>query len=111
MSHRQYAIKPTNIDKLNARLLSVSLSKDEKDWQSVFHTHHFTELFFVVNGEGNFLFHDEKYHIRTGDLVIIPHTWNTRSSLSRAPHWSTMSSEWRHLLPAGKQKNLRTGLL
>ena len=56
MSHRQYAVKTTNLEKLNARLLSVSLSKDEKDWKSVFHTHHFTELFFVVNGEGNFLF-------------------------------------------------------
>ena len=44
MSHRQYAVKTTNLEKLNARLLSVSLSKDEKDWKSVFHTHHFTEL-------------------------------------------------------------------
>ena len=86
MSHRQYAIKPTNIDKLNARLLSVSLSKDEKDWQSVFHTHHFTELFFVVNGEGNFLFHDEKYHIRTGDLVIIPpYMEHTEQSIKGTP--------------------------
>lgn len=86
MSHRQYAIKTTNIEKLNARLLSVSLSKDEKDWQSVFHTHHFTELFFVVNGEGNFLFHEEKHHIRTGDLVIIPpYMEHTEQSIKGTP--------------------------
>ena len=58
MSHRQYSFQNTNIEKLNARLLSIALAKDEKDWQSVLHTHHFTEIFFVVNGEGNFLFHD-----------------------------------------------------
>lgn len=86
MSHRQYAVKTTNLEKLNARLLSVSLSKDEKDWKSVFHTHHFTELFFVVNGEGNFLFRDEKYHIRTGDLVIIPpYMEHTEQSIKNTP--------------------------
>lgn len=86
MSHRQYAVKTTNPEKLNARLLSVSLSKDEKDWKSVFHTHHFTELFFVVNGEGNFLFRDEKYHIRTGDLVIIPpYMEHTEQSIKNTP--------------------------
>lgn len=72
MSHRQYSIQSTNIEKLNAQLLSITLAKDEKDWQSVFHTHYFTELFFVVNGEGSFLFHDKTYHIKTGDLVIVP---------------------------------------
>lgn len=64
MSHRQYSFQNTNIEKLNARLLSIALAKDEKDWQSVLHTHHFTEIFFVVNGEGNFLFHDETHHIK-----------------------------------------------
>ncbi len=72
MSHRQYAVQSTDIEKLNARLLSISLSKDEMDWKSVLHSHQFTELFFVVNGEGNFLFRNDSYPIRTGDLVIIP---------------------------------------
>lgn len=72
MSHSHYAIQSEDVQKLNARLLSISLSKDEKDWTSVFHTHHFTELFFVVNGKGKFLFRDESYSIQAGDLLIIP---------------------------------------
>ena len=56
---------------LNARFLSISLSKDDQDWQSVLHTHHFTEIFYVLNGEGNFLFRDVKRPIKTGDLVIV----------------------------------------
>lgn len=57
---------------MNSKLLSISLSKDEKDWKSVFHTHHFTEIFFVLSGKGNFLFRNDIHSIKTGDLVIVP---------------------------------------
>ena len=70
MSHRQYLIQSSDIQNLNARLISVALSKDEMDWHSTFHTHHFTELFFVVNGQGSFLFREESYPIQEGDFVV-----------------------------------------
>ena len=72
MSHSQHSIKEDNIPKMNARLLSISLSKDDQDWQSVMHTHPFTEIFFVLDGKGNFLFREGTRSIRTGDLIIIP---------------------------------------
>lgn len=72
MSHSQHSVKTNEIPKMNARLLSISLSKDDQDWQSVFHTHHFTEIFFVLEGKGNFLFREGTRSIRTGDLIIIP---------------------------------------
>ncbi len=105
MSHRQYSIQNTNIEKLNARLLSISLSKDEKDWQSVLHTHHFTELFFVVNGEGTFLFHKEKYHIKTGDLVIIPpYMEHTEQSIKGTPlEYYVIGMDGVSFQPAGEQ--------
>ena len=31
MSHRQYSVQGNQIEKLNARLLSISFSKDEMD--------------------------------------------------------------------------------
>ncbi len=86
MSHRQYSIQSPKLEKLNAWLLSITFSKDEKDWKSVFHTHHFTELFFVVNGEGNFLFRDKTYRIKAGDLVIIPpYMEHTEQSIKGTP--------------------------
>ena len=86
MSHRQYSIQSPELEKLNAWLLSITFSKDEKDWKSVFHTHHFTELFFVVNGEGNFLFRDKTYRIKAGDLVIIPpYMEHTEQSIKGTP--------------------------
>lgn len=72
MSHRHYSLKSIENLSMNSRLLSISLSKDEKDWSSVMHTHHFTEIFYVLNGKGNFLFHRDIHPIETGDLVIIP---------------------------------------
>ena len=45
MSHRHYSIKENEILQINSRLLSISFSKDEKDWPSVLHTHPFTEIF------------------------------------------------------------------
>ena len=51
----------------------------------MFHSHPFTELFYVVSGEGNFLFRGETYHIKTGDLIIVPpymeHTEQSSSDL------------------------------
>lgn len=86
MSHRQYSIQSPDIEKLNAWLLSITFSKDEKDWKSVLHTHHFTELFFVVNGEGSFLFPDKTYHIKAGDLVIVPpYMEHTEQSIKGTP--------------------------
>lgn len=86
MSHRRYSSNDTNFQKMDARLLSISLSRDDKDWQSVFHTHHFTEIFFVLNGKGKFLFREETRPIQTGDLIIIPpYIGHTEQSIAGMP--------------------------
>lgn len=72
MSHQYYSIEKNLPTPPSVTLLSIALSKDDKDWDSVLHTHGFTELFFVVNGKGNFLFKDNSHAIKSGDLVIIP---------------------------------------
>ena len=56
MSNRHYLINSEDLQNLNAKLLSIAFSKDEGDWKSIMHTHHFTELLFVVSGEGSFSF-------------------------------------------------------
>ena len=72
--------------KINSRLLSISLSKDEKDWPSVLHTHPFTEIFFVLNGKGNFFFRRDIRPIETGDLIIIPpYLEHTEQSIPGTP--------------------------
>ena len=86
MSHRHYSIKENELPKINSRLLSISLSKDERDWPSVLHTHPFTEIFFVLNGKGNFFFRRDIRPIETGDLIIIPpYLEHTEQSIPGTP--------------------------
>ena len=69
MSNRHYLVNSEDLQNLNARLLSIAFSKDEGDWKSIMHTHHFTELLFVVNGEGSFSFNQIQSPLCPGDLV------------------------------------------
>lgn len=86
MSNRHYLINSEDLQNLNAKLLSIAFSKDEGDWKSIMHTHHFTELLFVVSGEGCFSFNQEQSPLRRGDLVIIPpYTEHTERSSQNHP--------------------------
>lgn len=86
MSHRYYSLKTNDIPKITSKLLSISYSKDEKDWQSLPHSHPFTEIFFVVNGKGNFRFQKQISPIATGDLIIIPpYLEHTEQSIPGTP--------------------------
>ena len=86
MSNRHYLINSEDLQNLNARLLSIAFSKDEGDWKSIMHTHHFTELLFVVSGEGSLSFNQEQSPLRRGDLVIIPpYTEHTERSSQNHP--------------------------
>ncbi len=101
MSHRHYSIKEKELPKINSRLLSISLSKDERDWPSVLHTHPFTEIFFVLNGKGNFFFRRDIRPIETGDLIIIPpYLEHTEQSIPGTPleyimSWESTASPFR----------------
>ena len=48
----------------------ISISKYEGDWNSLPHTHQFSELFYVLHGEGIFYIEDESFY-ETDDLMII----------------------------------------
>lgn len=67
-------------------LLSASSSRYEGDWPSIPHTHTFTELFYVRDGQGQFLIEDEVFPIAKDDLIIInPHISHTEISTGTPP--------------------------
>lgn len=72
MGRTYYSFEHTATESLHGQIKSVALAKDEHDWQSGLHTHTFTEIFYVMEGRGNFLFPEESYSIKPGDLIIIP---------------------------------------
>lgn len=87
MGNTRYSIenaKPSSFDR--TRLLYVSTSKYEGDWQSILHSHPFSELFYVVNGKGSFIAEGNEFPVAKNDLVIInPHVQHTEKSLSTTP--------------------------
>ena len=54
MSFESINLEHMNEEKQDFRLRYVSISKYEGDWQSIPHTHQFTELFYVLRGKGVF---------------------------------------------------------
>lgn len=70
----------------HSRLLYVTTSKYEGDWQSILHSHPFSELFYVVSGNGTFVAEGREFPVAKNDMVIInPHVQHTEKSLYTTP--------------------------
>lgn len=68
------------------KLLYVSTSKYEGDWQSILHSHSFSELFYVVHGSGTFITEGMEFSVCENDMVIInPYVQHTEKSLYTTP--------------------------
>jgi len=69
-----------------AKLLNVASSRYGGDWHSVPHTHNYTELFYIVDGKGQFLIEDQTFPVNVNNLVIInPNVSHTEDSLNAQP--------------------------
>ena len=74
------------IDKLSYHLLCISKQRYDNDWQCTFNAHHYTELFYVINGHGQFLINDEMFEIKEDDMIIInPNVLHTEIKLTETP--------------------------
>src|SRR5690625_4445276 len=66
------------------KLLYITHSEYDKGWHSTQHTHHFTELFYIVKGKGSFVLPDHEIPVKENDLVIInPNVEHTEKSNER----------------------------
>ena len=85
MSTDRYDLSLHQDDSLRktAKLLYVSQATYGGDWHSMQHTHHCAELFYIVEGEGQFFIEGETYPVSVNDLVIInPRVLHTELSLN-----------------------------
>lgn len=71
MSNHNYRLDEQEITKTNTHLLYITKAKYDHDWHSTEHTHHFTELFYVVHGKGEFQVENTTFPVRENDLVIV----------------------------------------
>ena len=61
----------SDIKSLSFQLESITKSKYDSDWHSTLHTHPFTELFYVVDGKGEFNIQGQRFPVKANDFVII----------------------------------------
>ncbi|TQS75101.1 helix-turn-helix domain-containing protein [Ornithinibacillus gellani] len=81
MSHEVYKLEQAPEDTIPFKLLYITHSEYDKGWHSTKHTHHFTELFYIVNGKGSFLLTEHEIPVKENDLVIInPNVEHTERS-------------------------------
>lgn len=81
MAHNQYTFHTPDSDQTPGKLLYISSASYGKDWLSMLHSHSFTELFYVLNGDGLFTAEDGDTPIHKDSLIIInPNTRHTEKS-------------------------------
>ena len=86
MSNNNYEFMQSNTLKKTAKLLYISSAKYGGDWHSVQHTHNCSELFYVIQGQGQFLIENQTYPVSAYDLVIVnPNVYHTEVSLNASP--------------------------
>ena len=71
MSNERYLMMESDIKNLSFQLESITKSKYDSDWHSTFHTHPFTDLFYVVDGKGEFNIQGQRFPVKANDFVII----------------------------------------
>ena len=86
MSNERYLMMESDIKSLSFQLESITKSKYDSDWHSTLHTHPFTELFYVVDGKGEFNIQGQRFPVKPNDFVIInPQVEHTELSAPDEP--------------------------
>lgn len=86
MSHVTYKVNENTSKKMPVKLIYISRSEYDQDWCSLPHSHHFTEIFYIVKGKGSFVLADCNIHVKENDLVILnPFVDHTESSSFNDP--------------------------
>ncbi|MFZ2538810.1 MAG: AraC family transcriptional regulator [Oscillospiraceae bacterium] len=86
MSNNRYDSAIETFHKINAKLIYISMSKYESDWDSTPHTHQFTEFFYVLKGKGRFFVDGKTFDVKEDDFIVInPNVEHTEFSLDATP--------------------------
>lgn len=73
MSHQNYIFSlPEDSSFHNMlKLRNVASAKYGGDWHSTPHVHNYTELFYIIGGQGQFCIEDDLFPVRADQLVIV----------------------------------------
>jgi AraC-like DNA-binding protein len=88
MSHTNYpfSLVPEAFPRRELILRNVASSRYGGDWHSTPHAHDYTELFYIVGGDGQFQINDQRFPVHAHQLVVVnPNTLHTEVSYEAHP--------------------------
>jgi len=88
MSHIHYAFNMVKEKQSQEqmKLRNVASAKYGGDWHSTPHAHSYTELFYIIGGNGKFQIDDEQFPVRAHQMVIVnPNIMHTELSYEAHP--------------------------
>lgn len=88
MSHIHYAFNMVKEKQSQEqmKLRNVASAKYGGDWHSIPHAHSYTELFYIIGGDGKFQIDDEQFPVREHQMVIVnPNIIHTELSYEAHP--------------------------
>lgn len=88
MSHIHYAFNMVKEKQSQdqMKLRNVASAKYGGDWHSIPHSHSYTELFYIIGGDGKFQIDDERFPVQAHNLVIVnPNIIHTELSYDAHP--------------------------
>ena len=88
MSHIHYVFNQMKENRAQEqlKLRNVASARYGGDWHSIPHAHNYTELFYIIGGDGQFLIDDEKFPVRAHQLVVVnPSIMHTELSYEARP--------------------------
>lgn len=72
MSNNRISISDNNeLITYESKLLYITYSKFEEDWNSLKHFHPFSEMFYVIGGKGRFTVESDTFDVKKNDLIIV----------------------------------------
>lgn len=71
MSTHRFQLEQLNFDKTRPKLLYITESSFDHEWNSTLHTHLCTEIFYVTKGHGLFSLDNKTYPVKEDNLVIV----------------------------------------
>ena len=88
MSHTNYTFSPMEgaLPRQQMILRNVASAKYGGDWHSMPHTHSYTELFYIVGGDGQFQIDGQIFPVQANQLVVVnPNIIHTEVSYEARP--------------------------
>lgn len=88
MSHINYSFNQTDdsLPRDKMKLRNIASTRYSGDWPSIPHSHSYAELFYIVDGAGQFQINDKLFPVQAHQLVVVnPNVIHTEVSLKSHP--------------------------